>query len=73
MTDELGADCSKVGGYPLWVSAPVEIDRLVGRPQVFHHRITSDIIDLKLSDGGVVFVFVDPDGTGGSLLWQQAS
>jgi hypothetical protein len=73
LADELGADCSKVGGYPLWTSVPVDVDALVGRPQRFHHRITGDIVDLHLSDGGVVYVFVDADGAGGSLLWQQAS
>lgn len=72
LADDLGVDCSKVGGYPLWANAPLDVDRLAGRRQQFHHRITSDLIDLRLGDGGVVFVFVDPDGSGGSLLWQQA-
>jgi hypothetical protein len=72
LVEKLGVDCSKVGGYPLWANGEIEVARLVGRPQRFHHRITTDIIDLKLGDGGVVFVFVDPEGDGGSLLWQQA-
>ena len=73
LVDELGCDCSKVGGYPLWANAPLDIAHLVGRPQRFHHRLTSDLIDYKLGDGGVVFVFVDEDGgTSGSLCWQQA-
>jgi hypothetical protein len=73
LVDELGCDCSKVGGYPLWANGPMDIDRMVGRAQRFHHRITSDLIDLKLGDGGVVFVFVDEEGGDqGSLCWQQA-
>ena len=72
MVDELGVDGSKIGGFPLWPNAPVEVDRLVGRPQVFHHRLTADLVDYKLGDGGVVYVFVDADGDRGSLCWQQA-
>ena len=72
MVDELGCDCSKLGGFPLWANAPVDVERLVGRKQRFHHRLTADLIDYKLGDGGVVYVFVDEDGTGGSLCWQQA-
>jgi hypothetical protein len=73
LVDELGVDCSKLGGYPLWANGPIDVDRLVGRPQVFHHRITGDLVDLKLGDGGVVYVFVDAEGESGSILWQQAS
>ena len=72
LVDELGCDCSKVGGYPLWANAPLDVEKLVGRAQRFHHRITGDLVDFKLGDGGVVYVFVDEDGDGGSLCWQQA-
>jgi hypothetical protein len=72
LADELGCDCSKLGGYPLWANAPIDVERLVGRKQRFHHRIAGDVVDLKLGDGGVVYVFVDEDGAGGSLCWQQA-
>ena len=73
MVDELGCDCTKIGGYPLWANGPMDIDRMVGRPQRFHHRITSDLSVFKLGDGGVVFVFVDEDGGDkGSVCWQQA-
>lgn len=72
LVDELGCDCSKLGGFPLWANAPVDVAHLVGRKQRFHHRLTADLIDFKLGDGGVVYVFVDEDGTGGSLCWQQA-
>ncbi len=71
--DALGCDCSKLGGYPLWANAPMDVDRLVGRLMTFHHRLAGDLIDFKLGDGGVVFVFVDADGgNGGALCWQQA-
>jgi hypothetical protein len=72
LVDELGSDCTKLGGYAVWANAPIDVDALVGRPQRFHHRIAGDIVDLKLGDGGVVYVFVDVDGVSGSLLWQQA-
>jgi len=72
LVDELGCDCSKLGGYPLWANAPMDVEHLLGRPQVFHHRIAGDLVDLHLGDGGIVYVFVDPDGSGGSLCWQQA-
>jgi hypothetical protein len=72
LADEVGCDCSKLGGYPLWANAPLDIDELVKRPQRFHHRITGDLVDFKLGDGGVIFVFVDVDGQSGSLCWQQA-
>lgn len=71
LVDELGCDCTKLGGYPLWANAPVDVERLTGRSLRFHHRIASDIVDLKLGDGGVVYVFTDQDG-GGALCWQQA-
>jgi hypothetical protein len=73
LVDELGCDCSKLGGYPLWTNAPLDIDELVGRPQRFHHRIAGDLVDLKLGDGGVVYVFVDETGDSGCLCWQQAN
>jgi len=72
LVDELGCDCTKVGGYPLWANGPMEIDDLVGREQIFHHRIAGDLVDMKLGDGGVVYVFVDKEGDKGSLCWQQA-
>lgn len=72
MVDDLGCDCSKLGGYPLWTNAPLDVEALCGRPLRFHHRIAGDLVDLKLGDGGVVFVFVDPDGSAGALCWQQA-
>jgi hypothetical protein len=72
LVDELGCDCSKVGGFPLWANAPVDVEHLVGRPQRFHHRLTADLVDFKLGDGGVIYVFVDEDGAAGSLCWQQA-
>ena len=72
LVDELGCDCSKLGGYPLWANAPIDVERLVGRSQRFHHRLTSDVVDFKLGDGGVIYVFVDEDGETGSLCWQQA-
>lgn len=71
MVDELGCDCTKVGGYPLWANTPVDVDGLCRRPLRFHHRIAGDLIDLKLGDGGVVYVFVDEQG-GGALCWQQS-
>jgi hypothetical protein len=71
--DEIGCDCSKLGGYPLWANTPIDVDGLCGRPLRFHHRLTSDLVDFKLGDGGVVYVFVDEDGLGGgALCWQQA-
>lgn len=73
MVDELGCDCTKVGGYPLWTNEPLDIDRIMQKPHRFHHRIAGDLIDLKLGDGGVVYVFVDEAGMGGALCWQQAS
>ena len=72
LVDELGCDCTKVGGYPLWANEPLDIDRVMGAPHRFHHRIAGDLVDLKLGDGGVVYVFVD-EGEGGALCWQQAS
>ncbi len=72
LVDELGCDCTKWGGYPLWTNTPVDVDAAMGRPMRFHHRIAGDLIDLKLGDGGIVYVFVDEDGSGGCLCWQQA-
>lgn len=72
LVDELGCDCTKLGGYPLWANEPLDIDRIMKRELSFHHRIAGDLIDLKLGDGGVVYVFVDKDGSDGALCWQQA-
>jgi hypothetical protein len=71
LIDTLACDCTKVGGYPLWQNRPVEVADAVGRPLVFHHRITSDIIDLDLGEGAVIYVFVDPAGDGGAICWQR--
>lgn len=72
LVDELEVDRSKLGGYPLWANAPIDVDDLVGRKLRFHHRLTSDLVDFQLGDGGVIYVFVDEDGDGGALCWQQA-
>jgi hypothetical protein len=72
LVDELGCDCTKLGGYPLWTNTPVDVDAALERPMQFHHRIAGDLVDLKLGDGGVVYVFVDPAGDSGALCWQQA-
>ena len=72
LVDELGVDCTKLGGYPLWANAPIDVEKLCKRPLRFHHRITSDLTDFKLGDGGVIFVFVNEDESGGALCWQQA-
>lgn len=73
MVDEIGCDCSKLGGYPLWTNEPLDIDRVMKTPHRFHHRIAGDLVDLKLGDGGVIFVFAAADGSGGALCWQQAN
>jgi hypothetical protein len=73
MVDEIGCDCTKVGGYPLWANEPLDLDHLMKRPMRFHHRIAGDLVDMKLGDGGVVYVFIDADGDGGALCWQQAN
>lgn len=73
MVDEIGCDCTKLGGYPLWANEPLDIDRVMRTPHRFHHRIAGDIIDMKLGDGGVIYVFVAEDGSGGALCWQQAN
>jgi len=72
LVDELGCDCTKLGGYPLWANEPLDIDRIMKREMTFHHRIAGDLVDLRLGEGGVVYVFVDKDGSGGALCWQQA-
>lgn len=72
LVDGLGVDCTKLGGYPLWVNEPVDVDGLTKRRLTFHHRIAGDVVDLKLGDGGVVYVFLDESGTGGALCWQQS-
>lgn len=73
LVDELGCDCTKLGGYPLWANEPLDIDRVMKRPHRFHHRIAGDLVDLKLGDGGVVYVFVDEAAGTGCLCWQQAA
>ena len=44
----------------------------MGKPMRFHHRITSDVIDLDLAEGYVVYVFVAEDGSDGCVLWQRS-
>lgn len=72
MVDDLGCDCSKIGGWPLWTNAPLDLDDIMKKPMRFHHRIAGDLVDLKLGDGGVVYVFVAEDGSDGAVCWQQA-
>jgi hypothetical protein len=72
LVDELGVDGSKYGGYPLWANAPIDVEDLVGRKLRFHHRLAGDLVDFKLGDGGVIYVFVDEAGDGGALCWQQS-
>jgi hypothetical protein len=72
LVEELACDCSKLGGYALWPGEPVDVAKLMGRPQRFHHRIATDLINFKLGDGGVIIVHVDVDGDGGSLCWQES-
>ncbi|MDA3961034.1 MAG: hypothetical protein PF961_09605 [Planctomycetota bacterium] len=72
MVDELGCDCTKVGGYPLWSNAPVDVDAAMGKPMRFHHRLTNDIVEWNLGEGGaVIYVFVDEAGEEGCVLWQE--
>ena len=71
MVDELGCDCSKLGGFPLWSNAPVDVDEIMGKPMRFHHRLTADVIDFELADGGVIYVFVSEDGTDGCALAEE--
>ena len=56
LVDDLGCDCSKVGGYPVWANAPVDVGHLMGE-MVFHHRLTSDVVNYDLADGAGVFTF----------------
>jgi hypothetical protein len=73
LVDELGCDCSKLGGFPLWANIPPDIERQVGRPVAFHHRLTADLVDFKIGDGAVIYVFTYTDGEpGGCMCWQQA-
>ena len=72
MVDDLGVDCSKQGGYPLWQNAPMDVEEAYGNNLVFHHRLTGDLIDFGLGDGGVVYVFVDTLGKGGCVCWQES-
>ncbi len=71
MVDELGCDCSKMGGYPLWSNAPMDVEGAFGEPLEFHHRIAGDLIDFGLGDGGVVYVFVNGSGDAGCVCWQE--
>lgn len=73
MVDELGCDCSKYGGYPLWGNGVVDVAGARQKYMRFHHRIAGDVLDLGLGDGGVVYVFVDEDGEGGAVCWQQSA
>lgn len=73
LVDELGCDCTKVGGYPLWANEPVDVEKLTQTSLVFHHRLTADLVDFKLGDGGVIYVFTTPDGSAGAVCWQQAT
>jgi hypothetical protein len=72
LVDELGCDRSKMGGFPLWANIPPDIERQVGREVQFHHRLTADLVDFKIGDGAVIYVFTYPDASGGCLCWQQA-
>ena len=73
MIDDLGCDCTKIGGYPLWASNPVDIEKLMGRPMEFHHRISGDLIDFELGQGAaVIYVFVDETSRTGALCWQES-
>jgi hypothetical protein len=72
MVDELGVDCTKMGGYPLWANTPIDVEGLCKRKLRFHHRIAGDLVDFKIGDGGVIYVFVDEEGDGGALCWQQS-
>lgn len=73
LVDELGCDCSKVGGYPLWANEPLDVDKMTEKSLVFHHRLTADLIDFKLGDGGVIFVFTAPGDDVGAVCWQQTT
>lgn len=72
LVDEIGCDCSKAFGYPLWANAPVDIDNLCKGDFRFHHRLAGDLVDMKLGDGGVVYVFTSAAGDRGAVCWQQA-
>jgi len=72
LVDDLGCDCSKVGGYPLWSSVPVDVDDVMGQPMRFHHRLTNDLVEWNLGEGGgVIYVFVSEDASTGCVLWQE--
>lgn len=72
LVDDLGCDCSKVGGYPLWANAPVDVEAAMGKPMRFHHRLSNDIVEWNLGEGGgVIYVFVDEAGEDGCVLWQE--
>ncbi|MHC5067564.1 MAG: hypothetical protein ACYTF0_03125 [Planctomycetota bacterium] len=72
LVDDLGCDCSKQGGYPLWANIPIEVDEAMGKPMRFHHRLTNDVVEWDLGEGaGVIYVFVSEDGNDGCLCWQE--
>jgi hypothetical protein len=74
MVDDLGVDCSKQGGYPLWQAKPVDIDAEMGGKYQFHHRLTSDLVafDSDMGDGVVIYVFVNEDRSDGCVCWHRS-
>jgi hypothetical protein len=72
LVDEIGCDCSKQGGYPVWTSSPVDVEAVMGRPMRFHHRLCSEVMDFGLGEGYVVYVFVSEDATCGCVLYQRS-
>jgi hypothetical protein len=69
LVDENGLDCSKLGGYPIWTARPEDVEKAAGKKQIFHHRISADLIDFKLGEGAVIYVFLDEDKQAGTLCW----
>ena len=57
----------------LWANAPIDVSMACASSLRFHHRIAGDLVDLKLGDGGVVYVFVTTSRGGGALCWQQSA
>lgn len=75
LVDDLGVDGSKLGGYPIWQNAPIDIeDAMGGGKYRFHHRLTSDLVDFDgdMGEGVVIYVFVNDDNTGGAVCWQRS-
>lgn len=74
LVDELGIDASKQGGYPLWQTKPVDIDAIMDGRYLFHHRLTSDLVnfDGDMGEGVVIYVFVAEDGSDGAICWQRS-